>query len=266
MINVVKTGGKVLSDPQLFQYLLRSFTRLTGSKVLVHGGGNTATKMAEKLGIENKMINGRRITTDEIIDLVSMVYSGINKRLVASLQARSLNAIGLCGADLNLIEAIKRPVKEIDYGWVGDIVSVDGQRLMSLLEQDMLPVMAPLTHDKAGHLLNTNADTIAATVASAIAQCESRCRLILCFERAGVLQDPSDENSVIEEIDELDFDAYCQAGIIADGMIPKLHNAFEALRAGVEEVLICNPINIGKAEGADFVGTRVLLRSTKSIA
>lgn len=266
MIYVVKTGGKVLSNAEASERFLQNFKLLKGEKILVHGGGNRATQIAKQLGIETKMVEGRRITTTEMIEVVTMVYSGINKNLVANLQRLEIDAIGLTGADLNLIEAIKRPVKKIDYGWVGDIVAVKGKRLLALLVADMVPVLAPLTHDKQGHLLNTNADTIASTVASALAVEEKATSLILCFEKIGVMLDPTDDSTVIAEIDELDFDAYRAEGIIADGMIPKLHNAFEALRAGVEKVFVCNPQNLGKAGTPEFIGTEVVLRSTKSIA
>lgn len=266
MIHIVKTGGKILSSAAAADTFLQNFKLLSGAKILVHGGGNKATQIAKQLGIESKMVEGRRITTSDLIEVVSMVYSGINKKLVARMQQMELDAIGLTGADLNLIEAIKRPVKEIDYGWVGDIVAVNGKRLQSLLSQDMLPIIAPLTHDKQGHLLNTNADTIASSVASALAVEGEATSLTLCFEKIGVMLDPDDDTSLIKEIDELDFDAYRAEGIIADGMIPKLHNAFEALRAGVEKVFICNPQNISSIEQPDFVGTEVVLRSTKSIA
>ncbi|MEM6343414.1 MAG: acetylglutamate kinase [Bacteroidota bacterium] len=264
MIYVVKTGGKVLSSPKASESFLHNFQLLSEPKILVHGGGNRATQIAKQLGIETKMVEGRRITTSEMIEVVTMVYSGINKKLVASLQQLGVDALGLTGADLNLIEAIKRPVKEIDYGWVGDIVGVNSERLHSLLAADMTPVMAPLTHDKAGHLLNTNADTIASSVASALS--EQASSLVLCFEKIGVMLDPNDDSTLIPEIDELDFDAYCGEGIIADGMIPKLHNAFEALRAGVEKVFICNPQNLVKVGTTDFVGTEVVLSSAKAIA
>ncbi len=264
MIYVVKTGGKVLSSPEASERFLHNFQLLSEPKILVHGGGNRATQIAKQLGIETKMVEGRRITTSEMIEVVTMVYSRINKKLVASLQQLGVDAIGLTGADLNLIEAIKRPVKEIDYGWVGDIVGVNSARLQTLLAAKMTPVMAPLTHDKAGHLLNTNADTIASSVASALS--EQATSLVLCFEKIGVMLDPNDDSTVIPEIDELDFDAYRAEGIIADGMIPKLHNAFEALRAGVEKVFICNPQNLAKVGTNDFIGTKVALSSAKTIA
>ncbi|MEL7531641.1 MAG: acetylglutamate kinase [Bacteroidota bacterium] len=264
MIYVVKTGGKVLSSSEASALFLQNFQQLSEPKILVHGGGNRATQIAKQLGVETKMVEGRRITTTEMIEVVTMVYSGINKNLVAKLQHLGVDAIGLTGADLNLIEAIKRPVKEIDYGWVGDIVGVNAERLHALLADNMTPVMAPLTHDKKGHLLNTNADTIASSVASALAK--KATSLVLCFEKIGVMLDPNDDRTVIEEIDELDFDAYRAEGIIADGMIPKLHNAFEALRSGVEKVFICNAQNLVNLGSTDFVGTEVVLRSTKSIS
>lgn len=266
MIHIVKTGGKVLSSPDASALFMQAFKELASPKILVHGGGNRATQIAKQLGIETKMIEGRRITTSEMIEVVTMVYCGINKKLVAGMQHLGIDAIGLSGADLNLIEAIKRPVKEIDYGWVGDIVKVNSKRLQGLLAQAMVPVLAPLTHDKLGHLLNTNADTIASSVASALAQEDELVSLVLCFEKIGVMLDPNDDTSLIAELDELDFDAYRAEGIIADGMIPKLHNAFAALRAGVSKVFICNPQNLAFLGSPQFSGTEVVLRSTKSIA
>lgn len=266
MIYIVKTGGKVLSEVDAMTIFMQAFKELSDPKILVHGGGNRATQIAKQLGVETKMIEGRRITSTEMIEVVSMVYSGINKKLVASMQHLEIDAIGLSGADLNLIEAIKRPVKEIDYGWVGDIVKVNSKRLQEMLAQAMVPVLAPLTHDKLGHLLNTNADTIASSVASALAQEQELVSLVLCFEKIGVMLDPDDDKSLIQELDELDFDAYRAEGIIADGMIPKLHNAFAALRDGVSKVFICNPQNLGSIGTPQFVGTKVVLSSTKSIA
>lgn len=248
-LTIIKVGGKVVEEPESLNALLDQFIRFSGNKILVHGGGRTATEIAAKLGIETEMVDGRRITGKSMLDVVTMVYGGlVNKKIVAGLQARGCNAIGLTGADLNLISARKRPVKEIDYGFVGDVVDVNSRELRMLIEENVVPVIAPLTHDKNGQLLNTNADTIAAELASELADYFS-VYLFFCFEKKGVLLNPEDESAIIPELDAALFQQYQQEGIINTGMIPKLENGFSAKRNGVKEVLITNPENMANGKG-----------------
>ena len=239
-ITIVKVGGKVVETPETLQELLTDFVALPGLKILVHGGGRSATKFSEQLGIETQMVDGRRITDKETLKVVTMVYAGlVNKNIVASLQAKGANAIGLTGADLNLIKAIKRPVKEIDYGYVGDVVSVHVEELKELINKKVVPVVAPLTHDGNGNMLNTNADTMASSLASALAK-HYDVNLVYCFEKKGVLSNPNDDNAVIDQLSHPLFKEYQQTGIIAEGMIPKLDNGFDALKHGVKKVNITN--------------------------
>jgi len=253
-LNIIKVGGKVVEDPAALEQFLQDFAKISGYKLLVHGGGTLATELAKQLGVENKITEGRRITDAETLKIVTMVYGGlINKNIVACLQAKNINALGLTGADLNLIRSDKRPVKEIDYGYVGDVKEVQDDLLAELLKLGIVPVLAPITHDKNGQLLNTNADTIAAETAKALAEYFD-VHLIYCFEKKGVLMDPEDDNSVIPEIDANLFKEYVEQGIIREGMIPKLQNAFEAIHCGVKDVTItkAQDILLGK-------GTRIML-------
>ncbi len=239
-ITIVKVGGKVVETPESLTELLNDFVKLPGLKVLVHGGGRSATKIADKLGIETKMVDGRRITDEETLDVVTMVYGGlVNKKIVASIQALGLNAIGLTGADLNLIKAHKREVKDIDYGFVGDVDSVQVEELNALLKQKVVPVVAPLTHDGKGNMLNTNADTMASSLASALAPFFNVC-LTYCFEKKGVLSNPDDDDAVIPQLNKTLYAEYKKSGVINEGMIPKLDNGFKALDAGVRKVIITN--------------------------
>lgn len=239
-LTIVKVGGKVVETPESLQQLLADFVALPGLKILVHGGGRSATKVAEQLGIETKMVEGRRITDLETLKVVTMVYAGlVNKNIVASLQAKGANAIGLTGADLNLIKAVKRPVKDIDYGYVGDVESVQVGELMELLNKNVVPVVAPLTHDGLGNMLNTNADTMASALAVALAK-HYQVNLVYCFEKKGVLSDPENDDAVIEKLSHPLFKQYQQSGVIAEGMIPKLDNGFNALKSGVAKVIITN--------------------------
>lgn len=239
-LTIVKVGGKVVETPESLQKLLADFVALPGLKILVHGGGRSATKVAEQLGIETKMVEGRRITDLETLKVVIMVYAGlVNKNIVASLQAKGANAIGLTGADLNLIRAVKRPVIDIDYGYVGDVESVQVEELMGLLNKNVVPVIAPLTHDGKGNMLNTNADTMASALAVALAK-YYRVNMVYCFEKKGVLSDPENEDAVIEKLSHKLFKQYQQSGVIAEGMIPKLDNGFNALDNGVAKVVITN--------------------------
>ena len=214
------------------------FAAIEGYKVLVHGGGRSATKLATQLGIESQMVNGRRITDAETLKVVTMVYGGlVNKNIVAGLQARGVNALGLTGADMDVIRSVKRPVKDVDYGFVGDVKQVNAEFLGDLIHKGVVPVMAPLTHDGAGNLLNTNADTIAGETAKALAALFD-VTLVFCFEKKGVLRDENDDDSVIPQITPAQFKQYVADGVIQGGMIPKLENSFEALNAGVTEVVI----------------------------
>ena len=252
-ITIIKVGGKVVENEASLNALLDQFVRISGNKLLVHGGGTTATEIAGKLGIETKMVDGRRITDKETLDVVTMVYGGlVNKKIVAGLQARNCNAIGLTGADLDLIRAKKRPTEPIDFGFVGDIEEVNSKELRLLINENIVPVLAPLTHDGKGSILNTNADTITSEVAKELAG-YFNVYLFYCFEKKGVLQDENDESSLIYEIDQTKFKDYINSGVISGGMIPKLENAFSAKRKGVREVLITNPENIATGKG-----TRIL--------
>ena len=237
-LTVLKVGGAVVEDPQALEGFLSRFCAVPGHKVLVHGGGRAATRLASELGIETKMVDGRRITDADMLRVVTMVYGGlVNKNIVAALQARGVNALGLTGADLGCIRAVKRPVKETDYGFVGDIESVDTSILSDLVARSVVPVMAPLSFDGRGTLLNTNADTIASSVARALAG-SFEVTLVYCFEKAGVLRDPDDEGSVIPLITKSSFEGLVSDGTVAGGMIPKLQNAIDALEGGVAEVRI----------------------------
>lgn len=238
-LTIVKVGGAVVEDELQLSQLLRDFSAIEGRKVLVHGGGRKATKMAERLGIETQMVNGRRITDSDMLEVVTMVYGGlVNKNLVARLQANGVNAIGLTGADANAIRSHKRPLKDgIDYGWVGDVDAADGKMLSRLIEAGITPVMAPLTHDGEGHILNTNADTIASETAKALATIYD-VTLIFSFEKKGVLLNPDDDESVISSITRTLFNKYRTDGTISGGMLPKIENALAAVEAGVSRVII----------------------------
>ena len=237
-LTLIKVGGKIVEEDASLQKLLDDFAELPGRKVLVHGGGRSATRLAEQLGIESRMVNGRRVTDAETLRIVTMVYAGlVNKNIVAGLQARGVNALGLTGADMDVIRSVKRPVRDIDYGFVGDVKQVDASLLGDLIARGVVPVMAPLTHDGAGHLLNTNADTIAGETAKALAELFD-VTLVYCFEKKGVLRNEHDEDSVIPFLNYADFLRLTGEGVIQGGMIPKLENAFEALNSGVCEVVI----------------------------
>ena len=240
---VLKIGGNVIDNPPVLEAVLRDFSAWQSPKILVHGGGKVASKLMESLGIAPKMVEGRRITDRKTLDIVTMVYAGlINKNMVATLQSHSCNAIGLTGADANIIPATKRPVKEVDYGFVGDVnpSCISANMMVNLLKTGLVPVIAPITHDGAGALLNTNADTIASGVAVALAK-SFGVHLVFCFEKKGVLSNPADDNSVINLMDEASYRKYKDEGVVTAGMIPKLDNAFAALHNGVVEVRICSP-------------------------
>ena len=278
-VNVIKVGGAVVEDSASLSSLLSQFTELKGKKVLVHGGGRSATKVAASLGIESHMVGGRRITDEEMLRVVTMVYGGlVNKNIVANLQARGVNAIGLTGADMNIIRSHKRPLKkvtlaagdknpetgevlteaatmDIDYGWVGDVDKVDGECLARLInngtsgtDAGCVPVVAPLSHDGEGHMLNTNADTIAGSVAVGLASLFD-VTLTYCFEKPGVLTDPDDDSSVVHSITPPVYERLKAEGVVSGGMIPKLDNAFEALRGGVRRVVITSASDLEGTNG-----------------
>ena len=237
-LTVIKVGGKIVEEEATLNQLLADFSAIEGYKVLVHGGGRSATKLAAQLGIESKMVNGRRITDAETLKVVTMVYGGlVNKNIVAGLQAKGVNAMGFTGADMNVIRSVKRPVKDVDYGFVGDVEKVNAELLGNLIRQGVVPVMAPLTHDGQGSMLNTNADTIAGETAKALAELFD-VTLVFCFEKKGVLGDENDDDSVIPVITPELFQEYVEKGVIQGGMIPKLENSFSAIDAGVSQVVI----------------------------
>ncbi|CAN5507015.1 acetylglutamate kinase [soil metagenome] len=263
---VIKIGGNVIDNEVALQTFLQSFAKIKAPRILIHGGGKIATKIGDQLGIESKYIDGRRITGDETIDLVTMVYGGlVNKRIVAALQSLNCNAIGLTGADANIIPAIKRPVKFspsaggiIDYGWVGDLETknIDTGKLQLFLDNGLTPVFAPLTHDLHGHILNTNADTIASSLAVALSAVYD-VRLIYCFEKIGVLEDVADEASVIRLINKKKYEQLKAVDKLFAGILPKLENAFAAIDAGVKEVLIGDAKDLAANTTNETIGTLI---------
>lgn len=247
-LTVVKIGGKVIDSESQLSSTLSDFGQIEGKKILVHGGGSMASQFGKKLGIEPKMVEGRRVTDADSLDIVTMIYAGlINKKIVASLQATGCNAIGLSGADGNSIRSHKRLNANIDYGFVGDIDEVNSSMIISLLESEHTPVFSAITHDRKGQLLNTNADTVASTIASALTK-EFSVKLLITFEHQGVLSNPEKSGSVIPSISEQDFAGLQATSVISDGMIPKLTNGFYALNQGVNEVLITSFTNIVETE------------------
>lgn len=248
-LTVIKVGGKIVEEEATLNRLLADFAAIDGYKVLVHGGGRSATRLAEQLGIESRMVNGRRITDAETLKVVTMVYGGlVNKNIVAGLQAKGVNAIGLTGADMDVIRSVKRPMKDVDYGFVGDVQRVNVSFLETLICQGVVPVMAPLTHDGNGCMLNTNADTIAGETAKALASVFD-VTLVYCFEKKGVLRDANDDDSVIPVITPELFRTYVDQGVIQGGMIPKLENSFSAIEAGVSQVIITLAAAINEGSG-----------------
>ena len=248
-LTIIKVGGKIVEEEATLRKLLQDFSALEGYKILVHGGGRSATKIASQLGIESQMVEGRRITDAETLKVVTMVYGGlVNKNIVAGLQSLNVNALGLTGADMNLIRSEKRPVTTVDYGYVGDVKEVNSTLLVSLIKQGIVPVLAPLTHDKEGNMLNTNADTIAGETAKALAT-SFDVTLVYCFEKKGVLRDENDDNTLIPLINRNTFTQLVTEGIIQGGMIPKLENSFQAIEAGVKEVIITKADAIAPGQG-----------------
>lgn len=259
MLFVIKVGGNVIDNPALLQSFLEDFAAIKGPKILIHGGGKIATRIGDQLGIESKYVNGRRITDAATIDVVTMVYGGlVNKQLVAKLQAVGCNAIGMTGADANVIPAVKRPVKEIDYGFVGDIntASLNVGPLKAMLDAGLTPVFAPLTHDAHGQMLNTNADTIASSLAIALSA-HYEVRLIYCFEKKGVLRDAQDDNAVINLINRAIYAELLEQKVLTDGILPKLENAFSAIESGVKEVLIGHAADVQSNTSGTVAGTLI---------
>lgn len=239
-LSIVKIGGNIIEDDVSLSAFLKLFANLKGKKILVHGGGKRATSMASKLGIESKMVNGRRITDAETLEVITMVYGGlVNKNIVAQLQALQVDAIGLTGADINSISSEKRPVKEVDFGFVGDVKKVAHKSIDKLIQADFTPVFCAITHDGNGQLLNTNADTITSQVAVGMSELYET-SIYYCFELNGVLKDINDKNSVIKHIDSRLYSELLEQGIIADGMLPKLENCFDALNHGVKTINMGN--------------------------
>ena len=254
-LSIVKIGGNIVDNPEVLESFLSDFYRLEGRKLLVHGGGVMATKLSAQLGIETKMIEGRRVTDEETLKLVTMVYAGwINKQMVASLQKMGCNAIGLSGADANCIPSKRRNPEPIDYGFVGDPITekMNGKFISMLIENEAVPVFCAITHDGNGSLLNTNADTVAYSLASALSK-YYRTTLFYCFEKEGVLRDVNDEDSLISTITFSEYLELKSQGVIAGGMIPKIDNSFRAMEEGVSEVVILHAKNLLNGRGTKLI-------------
>jgi len=243
-LNIIKVGGNIIDNPEKLLSFLKDFVALDGPKILVHGGGKVASHLAKSMGLEVQMVEGRRVTNQEMLDVVTMVYAGlVNKKIVAQLQAFNENAIGFSGADGNSILSHKRVVKKVDYGFVGDVDKVNADLIYKLIQEETTPVFCAITHDGKGQLLNTNADTIASSLAIGLSQ-YIKTRLIYCFELPGVMKDIKDPNSLIEKIDKDSYKHLKEEGGIADGMLPKLDNCFNAISRGVDSVAICMAKNL----------------------
>lgn len=258
-LHIVKIGGNVIDKEQSLKNFLSAFSKIDENKILVHGGGKIAADLAEKLGISQNVVSGRRITDAETLKIVTMVYAGLlNKEIVALLQSHNVNAIGLSGADMNCIRTTKRVDAEVDYGFVGDIDVVNSELISSLIEKTAVPVFCSITHDGNGQLLNTNADTIASALAVALSK-NYDVQLNYCFEKNGVMKNVDDENSVIETMTEMQYKKLVNEGIISKGMLPKLDNSFEAINRGVKKVVIGhsdklnNMISENKIEGTVLI-------------
>ncbi|MBT9187407.1 acetylglutamate kinase [Zobellia russellii] len=237
-LSIIKIGGNVIENKEELSKFLKAFSELEGPKILVHGGGKLATQLGKRLGIESKLIGGRRITDEKNLELITMVYGGlVNKNIVAELQSLNCNAIGLSGADGDTIQAHKRPVKDIDYGFAGDVDGVNATVITKLLEAGLTPVFCAMTHNGEGQLLNTNADTIASELAIGMSS-SYETTLYYCFEKKGVLMDVTDEESVVKHIDTESYKTLLEQKIIADGMLPKMENCFHALKQNVHQVRI----------------------------
>ena len=256
-IKILKIGGNVIDNPILLNKFLTDFTAIKEPKILIHGGGKIATDLANKLNIPQTLIEGRRITDSKTLDIAVMVYSGlINKNIVSKLQALDCNAIGLCGADGNLVKSMKRIHETFDYGQVGDIEEVNVSQFKKIIEHGFTPVLSAITHDGKGNLLNTNADTMASKIAIALSS-SYEVDLIYSFEKNGVLLDVNDYNSILNSISEMDYRRMKEEKIIFEGMVPKLDSAFEALKYGVKSVKICNAQNLN-ANGTVLVESRFI--------
>lgn len=254
-LTIIKVGGKIVENPESLNVLLKDFAAVEGKKLLVHGGGRSATQMAARLGVETKMVDGRRITDEAMLEVVTMVYGGlVNKRIVAGLQALGVNAVGLTGADMNIVLSDKRKVSAVDYGWVGDVKRVNAEAVATLIESGCCPVVAPLTHDGCGHMLNTNADTMAGEMAKAMAA-HYDVTLMFCFEKPGVLADENDDSSLVPTITPAVLDDLKRRGVVSGGMIPKLDNAIACVSAGVESVVITQADRIADP----YAGTKICL-------
>lgn len=243
---VVKIGGNVIDSEEALNAFLKNLASIPGNKILVHGGGKLATEMCAKLNIPTQMVNGRRVTDTETLKVVTMVYAGwINKNITAKLQAQGCTAIGLSGADAALLPAVKRPVTDVDYGWVGDLVAdkINAHLLNTLLTQGNTVVLAPITANSEGRLLNVNADTVASVIAEGMSKLYQT-TLVYCFEKDGLLRDVNDNNSVVREIKTGEVNELKQQGIITDGMLPKIENAIAAINKGVSKVVIGNAAHI----------------------
>ena len=254
-LTIIKVGGKIVENSESLNSLLKDFAAVEGKKLLVHGGGRSATQMAARLGVETKMVDGRRITDEAMLEVVTMVYGGlVNKRIVAGLQALGIDAVGLTGADMNIVLSDKRNVSAVDYGWVGDVKRVNAEAVATLIESGCCPVVAPLTHDGCGHMLNTNADTVAGEMARAMAA-HYDVTLMFCFEKPGVLADENDDSSLIPTITPAVLDDLKRRGVVSGGMIPKLDNAIACVSAGVESVVITQADRIADP----YAGTKICL-------
>lgn len=254
-LTIIKVGGKIVENSESLNALLKDFAAVEGKKLLVHGGGRSATQMAARLGVETKMVDGRRITDEAMHEVVTMVYGGlVNKRIVAGLQALGIDAVGLTGADMNIVLSDKRKVSAVDYGWVGDVKRVNAEAVATLIESGCCPVVAPLTHDGCGHMLNTNADTMAGEMAKAMAA-HYDVTLMFCFEKPGVLADENDDSSLIPTITPAVLDDLKRRGVVSGGMIPKLDNAIACVSAGVESVVITQADRIADP----YAGTKICL-------
>lgn len=254
-LTIIKVGGKIVENSESLNALLKDFAAVEGKKLLVHGGGRSATQMAARLGVETKMVDGRRITDEAMLEVVTMVYGGlVNKRIVAGLQALGIDAVGLTGADMNIVLSDKRKVLAVDYGWVGDVKRVNAEAVVTLIESGCCPVVAPLTHDGCGHMLNTNADTMAGEMAKVMAA-HYDVTLMFCFEKPGVLADENDDSSLIPTITPAVLDDLKRRGVVSGGMIPKLDNAIACVSAGVESVVITQADRIADP----YAGTKICL-------
>ncbi|MCL9809938.1 acetylglutamate kinase [Flavobacterium luminosum] len=257
MIHVIKIGGNIIDDENKLDVFLNRFAQLPGGKILIHGGGKLATSLAKDLNIEQQIIDGRRITDAETLKITTMVYAGlVNKSIVAKLQAKSCNAIGLSGVDGNIIQSVKRNHPTIDYGWVGDVESINAGFLQNLIDNNIVPVISPITHDGKGNLLNTNADTIATEVAMALSEI-NEVHLRFCFEKLGVLLNPEDDSSWLRMLDKEQYESLKTQGIISKGMLPKLENAFRASESEISKVEICHA-DYANEQGEAFIGTQIV--------